>query len=201
MSTSAIISRIQNESSLQVSEILRLAQEESEQILNAVQQKADQEHSRIVGAGERASDQEIREMQSRIRIEARNRVRIAREMLIARSFEEASRHLLDIRSHPSYPEIFSRLCEEGRVILDADAIIVSIDPRDRLLADAIASAYSGQGIMMTFAELASATSGGMIVTRPDGVYVDNTFEARLEREKRDLLIEVAEILFQKDFNK
>jgi vacuolar-type H+-ATPase subunit E/Vma4 len=200
MSTSAIINRIHNESSLEVSEILRLAQEECEQILNAGQQKAYQEYSRIVRAGERASDQEIREMQSRIRIEARNRVRIAREMLIARSFEEAARHLQKIRSHPSYPEIFSRLCEEGRVILETRTIIVSVDPRDRLLADAIASVYSSQGIMMTFAELNYATSGGMIVTRSDGAYVDNTLEARLEREKRDLLIEIAGILFQKDFN-
>ena len=151
--------------------------------------------------GKRAFNQEISELQSRMRIEARNRVRIARETLITRSFEEAARQLQDIRSNPAYPEIFSRLCEEGRLILETEAILITIDQRDHPLADAIASEYAKAGITMTFAELQVKTSGGMIIHRSDGAYVDNTVETRLEREKRDLLIEIAGILFQKDSSK
>lgn len=201
MSTSAIINRIQDESSLEVSRILNLAEEECKRIQDAGNQKADQEYDRIVRAGERAIHQEISELQSRMKIEARNSVRNAREILITRSFEEATRHLQDIRSDPGYPEIFSRLCEEGRVILGTDTMIITIDQRDRPLADAIASEYAKTGITMTFAELQDAISGGMIIRRSDGAYVDNTVEARLERERRDLLIGIAAVLFHKDSNR
>lgn len=198
MSASAIINRIEKESFTEVSSILKLAEEEVKQILDAVDQTADHEYNRIVRSGERAVSQEIRELQSRMRIEARKRVRNARELLISRTFEEAARWLGEIRSHPAYPEIFSRLCEEGRVILESESILITIDQRDRLLADAIASEYAKTGITMIFTELQVPTAGGMIVHRSDGAYVDNTIEARLERERRDLLIEIAEILFQKD---
>ena len=198
MSTSAIIDRIQRESSLEISRILKAAEEECEHIRGSGKQMADQEYDRIVRSGERAIQQEISELQSWIRIEARNRVRIARETLIARSFEEATRQLHDIRLNPAYPEIFYRLCEEGRVNLETDTILITIDQRDHVLADAIASEYAKTGITMTFAELQGATSGGVIIHRSDGAYVDNTVEARLGRERRDLLIEIAEILFQKE---
>jgi len=198
MSTSTIISRIENESSKEVSRILKQAEEECERILELGRHKADEEYSRIVKAGRRAVDQEMSEIRSRKRIEARNKVRIARETLISRSFDEAVHKLQDIRSHPAYPDIFSRLCEEGRLILESDAILITIDQRDRLLADSIALKYAKAGITLTFAELQSPTSGGMIVHRSDGAYVDNTVETRLERGRRDLLIEIAEILFQKD---
>ena len=51
MSTSAIISRIENESSIEVSKILKLAEEEYERILDAGKQKAEEEYSKIVGVG------------------------------------------------------------------------------------------------------------------------------------------------------
>lgn len=198
MSASAIINRIQTESSLEISAILKKAEEECQKILDTGKQEADQEYIRIVRGGERTVNQEISELQSRVRIEARIRVRNARENLITRSFEEAVHQFAGIRSHPAYPDIFYRLCEEGRLILETEDFIIAIDQRDRLLADATASEYAKKGITLTFAELQVPTYGGMIIHRSDGAYVDNTIEARLEREKRDLLIEIAEVLFQKD---
>ncbi|MFH0967532.1 MAG: V-type ATP synthase subunit E family protein [Methanobacteriota archaeon] len=198
MSSTAIINRIEKESSLEISGIPKQAEEECEQIRGAGRQKADLEYDRIVKAGGRVIHQEISELKSQMRIEARNKVRITREKLITRSFEEAARELQDIRSQPEYPDIFFRLCEEGRLILETDTLLITIDQRDRLLADAIASKYAKTGITMTFTELQGANSGGMIIHRSDGAYVDNTVETRLERERRDLLIEIAEVLFQKD---
>jgi len=195
MSTAAIIRRIQEDSSCEIARILKRAEEECTEILHAGTRIADQEYERILTAGERAVHQEMGEMQSQMRIEARNRVRRCREDLVARSFEEAVLLLEDIRSHPDYPVLFSRLCEEGRLILDTDTICITIDPRDRHLADITAADYLKRGISMTFAECEYPTSGGIIIHRSDGAYVDNTLNARLEREKRDLLIEIAEILF------
>ncbi|HEU17467.1 MAG TPA: hypothetical protein ENO06_01905, partial [Methanolinea sp.] len=94
---------------------------------------------------------------------------------------------------PEYPEILKYLIQDGIEKIGAGDLTISANSRDIPVLESILAKDSETNVRMSGEPI--PTCGGVLLKTGSGTRrVDNTFEARLERMRRDLIFEVAGIL-------
>ncbi|HUL62377.1 MAG TPA: V-type ATP synthase subunit E [Methanocella sp.] len=116
----------------------------------------------------------------------------AKYRLFDRAFGAAAEALAGLRSDGGYPACYRQLVAEALGELDDPSGVLHIDPRD---ADVCREALDGLGERCgVVPDLQCA--GGLNASSPDGkVVVSNTVEARLEKAKDRLKLDVFAALF------
>ena len=114
----------------------------------------------------------------------------AKEELIQESFTRAKEQLKSLTGE-QYRGIMNQLIKDSLALVGNKGIARVTREEDK----AIVSANPGITVMP---ELAPGI-GGFILVSPDGkIFVDNTFDAILERKKEDIRTEVANILYPEE---
>ena len=188
-------------------EILAEAEREARRIRRA----AEEEAKRIKGEAEKASkliiDRRLRAARERIlgeaEMEGRRKLMEAREELVSRVFEEATKRIESLINdegrRDEYLEILSKLIAEAVEKIGGSEFIVSANERDLELLKRnlgkIRRSLPSRELKLTLSEEPIECLGGVVVESGDRLKVyNNTLDGRLLRVRRLLSAKVAERL-------
>ena len=188
-------------------EILAEAEREARRIRRA----AEEEAKRIKGEAEKAAkliiDRRLRAARERIlgeaEMEGRRKLMEAREELVSRVFEEATKRIEslinDEERRDEYLEILSKLIAEAVERIGGSEFIISANERDLKLLKRnlgkIRRSLPSREVKLTLSEEPIECLGGVVVESGDRLKVyNNTLDGRLLRVRRLLSAKVAERL-------
>lgn len=193
MSVEKIIEKISLEAADTARALRRTAEEEAARYLEKEKTAAEAEKNAEIAARKREVDAEVSRMLAQARMEGRQTVRNARENLISDCFDRARERITAISGSPEYPEILKYLIQDGIEKIGAGDLTISANSRDIPVLESILAKDTETHVRMSGEPI--PTAGGVLLRTGSGTRrVDNTFEARLERMRRDLIFEVAGIL-------
>ncbi len=196
MGVEAIIARMRREAAEEAERIRRQAEAEATALLETARAQAEEEQKRILRAGEKEAAQSAKVILANARMDARRTIRGVKEEIIARCFRLAEEALREIPSSPEYPEILRDLIADGIGALGAPVVEICPFEQDRGVVKGIVQGMNHPDLRIEVASVCPIGCGGVILRTPDRrVSVNNTFTARLERERGRLIHECALILF------
>ncbi len=183
-------------------EFIEKAKAEAEEVLSKAEEKAQKEAQEILARGERELEAEKKRSLGKIRLAEKMRKLKSMEEHIDRAFEETLESLRQLTGTSEYKEILANFIVEGGIGLgggDLEVIARKEDVKDinaGQLAEMIAK-ETGNETTISLSEENINCAGGVIVQLKDGsIVIDNTVEARLERDRRDLRVKIAKMLFE-----
>lgn len=145
---------------------------------------------KILDTGDKQAETLRRQLVGTAELESRNAQLKMLEKAIGEVFEEAVRQLQQL-SASRYEKSLVALLGEGVEVL-GPSLTVHCNSNDRKVVSSAIGALSGKASKLHLSEKAIDTIGGVVMTSTDGsVRFDNTFEARLERMKPTLRMEVS----------
>ncbi|MEX2739468.1 MAG: V-type ATP synthase subunit E [Candidatus Wukongarchaeota archaeon] len=193
---------ILSDAKAEAEEFIEKAKAEVEEILSKAEEKAQKEAQEILARGERELEAEKRRSLGKIRLAEKMRKLKAMEEHIDKAFEETLESLRELARTSDYKEILANFIVEGGIGLGGGELKVMARKEDikdinaGQLAEVIAK-ETGNETTVSLSEANVNCAGGVIVQLKDGsIIIDNTFEARLERDRRDLRVKIAKILFE-----
>lgn len=204
-----IISHIEAGAEREISEILQKAQAEAESIKKAAQQKAEAEAQRILSQGKRIATLEGQRIIAETKLEVRRKKMDAQEEAIAASFEDATRVLEKLAEKGKqdklvYKDIMFNLVAAACEIVAGEKVELAFNKRDsrrfeeKMMGElhSFVKSKAGRDISLTLAKAAIPCLGGVIVRDLEKqVEVDSTLEAKLNRLKESIRVDVAKLLF------
>ncbi len=204
-----IISHIEAEAEKEISEILLKAQEEADKIRKAAQDKAERQTERILSNGRRAASLEGERIIAETKLDVRRKRMDAQEEAIAASFEGAKKALGELAEKGKwdnfvYKNIMFNLIGSASEVVAGSKLELAFNQRDsrtfnkRMLGEltTFVKKRTGRDISLTRTDKAIKCLGGAVVRDLEKqVDVDNTLEAKLNRLKESIRVDVAKILF------
>lgn len=182
---------LEREGVAECEQIVAKGREQADKILEEARAEADRYRQDYLTRAALAAQVEEGRILKAARFTVKKEIIKAKEAAIEEVFLEASRRLEAIRQSPRYGEIFAQLAREALMGVEG-AVRVRIDPRDEELARRL---LTEMGVTFTL-EATGHWAGGLEVYSEDGrVGVVNTFEARLEKVRRRMKAEIADLLF------
>jgi V/A-type H+-transporting ATPase subunit E len=198
-----------------IQEIVRLGDAPADQILQDArrtaagiredaEKKARLEREAILTRGQQVADREHQRILADAKIRVRRKISDMKEEQIKKAFSEAERRLIGLAGKSEYSNILNKLIVESGIVAGGGPLEVQVRVHDRPLLSEETLAHLSKKISKIAKKPTSlklskdplAAIGGAIVRSEGGVIeVDNTFDSRLERLKRELRFKVAEILF------
>jgi V/A-type H+-transporting ATPase subunit E len=199
MGMEAIIARIKADTDTEVARIRDDAQERSEATLEAARLEAEEVYERTIAGGRRTTKASASRIISQAVMDARRMVREERERGISLCFLEAEKEVNCRVQTPEYGRILQNLIKEGIDDLGADEGIIIPTERDRSLVGSLLSKDPERyGKFVVNPECVLCTGGVVIRSRNGEITINNTFEGRIGRFKKDLVYAVAQILYRED---
>ena len=204
-----IISHIGARAEEAISEILQKAQAEADSIKEVAFKKAEAEAERIRSHGKRAATLEGQRIIAETKIDVRRKKMDAQEEAIAASFEEATKVLEELAEKGKqdaliYKDIVFNLVASACEIVAGSKVELAFNQRDSkafsnkamVELQTFVTKRTGRDISLTLADKAIQCLGGVVVRDLEKqVEVDNTLEAKLNRLKETIRVDVAKLLF------
>lgn len=183
MALEDILAAITAEADAEITRVDQAAREKVE----AIRRRAEEEANRAEAAASSVLDDDAKRARAQIvnraRLAVERRVSATAEEVYQELMEEVEQRLAEVRSRPDYPELFRRLFDECRAILD-DGRLIRIDPADEALAHTVLEQAGSDGFVV---DSGLASAGGLELATADGRRrVQNTFESRTWRADRAL---------------
>jgi V/A-type H+/Na+-transporting ATPase subunit E len=204
-----IISHIKANVDREISGMLQEAHAEAESIKKAARQKAEAEAQKILSQGERAAALEGQRIIAEKRLEVRRRKMDAQEEAIAASFEAATMFLEELvekgeQDHLVYKDILFNLVASACEIVAGEKVELALNKRDsgrfdeKMMGElsGFVKKKTGRDISLCLANTTIQCLGGVIVRDLEKqLEVDNTLEAKLDRLRESIRVDVAKMLF------
>lgn len=196
MGIETIIAKIKKDADEDVLCIITEAEREVRRILSDADLAADEEFKKIIAEGELEIKANTAGILSQARMDSQQVIREEKERGISICFAEVEKNLSYIKQSPEYKTILKNLVMEGINELDTDEItIISLDNDRESICDLIPELCE-KGKIITAGHECAVTIGGVILRSKSGhVTLDNTFEARLKRQKNALMFDASKILY------
>jgi V/A-type H+-transporting ATPase subunit E len=188
-----IISKIESDAKAEAQRIKADARQEAKRILDDARERGEREHSKILGRGKKDIDTLVNRIKSGARIDARRTVIGTKNQVISRCFAEAREALSKLTNTKKYENVLRNLITDGAKLVGNDVILLS-NKKDKHIVRKVISSMP-KGAKISVGKESIDTMGGVAVKSKSGdVMVNNTFEARLERQKNELRYEISKIL-------
>lgn len=196
MGIETIIAKIKKDADEDVLCIITEAKGEGRRILADADMAADEEFKKIIAEGELEIKANTAGILSQARMDSQQVIREEKERGISICFAEVEKNLSYIKQSPEYKTILKNLVMEGINELGTDEItIISLD-NDREAICNLIPELCEKGKIITAGHECAVTIGGVILKSKSGhVTLDNTFEARLKRQKNTLMFDASKILY------
>lgn len=197
-----IVGIINSKTEEKVESILDEAELQKQDILNDAKQKSDAIHQSMIQKAEAESKAELARQEAGAKLRAKYKVLEAKEELMMDVLATAEETVKKQARSKDYGSILTRLAVTGGVALNTDSLELVLPKgheKEIVVAD-IAKGISselGRKVSVKISKDTVRSAGGVIVRTEDGAkWVDNTFEARIERLENRVRDEVASILFE-----
>lgn len=202
--TDKIVSSIMSEAQEKADKIIQDAQVEVDEIKSKSTKDANAEKKKILDNGQKQSDMRYQQILSEAKMNARRAELEAKEDVIVAAFDKATEDLTEIAStgDEKYVESLLNMIQEAAIEIGGGDLIVQLKEEDMRKVEkeltSIALVASNKTLTQTSLTLGEPVDiiGGAILTTANGeIEVNNTIEARLERNRKILRSEVASVLF------
>jgi V/A-type H+-transporting ATPase subunit E len=203
---SNIIDMINKKTNEKEQEIIGEAERHKRIKLEEAQKRAKEAADSIIKKAERDTKAELARYEAGAKLKAKYQMLEAKEELINSVFDKARKGLEDLPEKSEYKEVLKRLVVDAGITLNEEKLELVLPKGHQkylTLEDAkkeIAK-KTKKKVELAVSKETLRSIGGVLVRTADGSkWVDNTFEARMERMAANLRDRVASILFleQKD---
>lgn len=172
----------------------------AERLANAKKRAKELEEG-IAGKAQREADSEIARYEASAKLKAKYRILETKEALMKEVFDSAWKEIAKSVKGKSYDKTVAKLAVDGAVPLQESEIELVLPEGQKVKIDTseIASAVTKSAGVKTKVGISKDTvraTGGVLVRSKDGSkWVDNTFDARLERLDAKIRDQVSSTLF------
>jgi len=182
--------------------LLAEAESESARVIKEAQDEAERRHQRILlEANTEAELVEKREL-SRTGLKIRMDILTAKEKLIDQAFSKALEKLQAITKTPEYIPILENLIVEGAIGLGGGELQVQTNHNDSLqtqnfqkLEKRIYEQTKTNTTLILLPNRINCVGGAIVKTTDGSIVIDNTFEEKLARQRRELRVLIAKTMF------
>lgn len=197
MTLEAIIERIQTNAGQRAAEIEQEARYEVEMLRHRSEEEGREAHARTCEDARREGAVLADRFLSVARMDARTAVNEARSVLIRECVGRAEERFGTLAASSEYPRILRRLIEEGCNDLgEANAVIEGREEDLPLIRSLIEGIPDGR-LSAVAALNGTVPTGGVVLRSEQGDrFVNQTFEARMQRMQRPLVMEIGARLFR-----
>lgn len=202
--TDKIVSSIMSDAQEKADNIIQEAQVEVNQINDNAAKDAESEKNKILDNGKKQSDMRYQQIISEAKMNARRAELEAKEEIIEVAFGKATEELAEKAStdDKEYVDALLGMVKEAACEMGGGDLIVQMkeDDVDKVkgkISSVAADIASATGISTTlaFGDSIDTIGGAILKTQSGDIEINNTIEARLERFKKVLRSEVANVLF------
>jgi len=204
-----IISHIEAQVEKEVSEILGKARAEADTIKKNAQEQAKIKNDKILLDGKRKASLEEQRIIAETKVSVRREMMNAQEEAIVASFNDATKTLEELAEKGKvgkhdYKDIMYSLISSASQITAGNKLELLFNQRDaktfnEKILDNFKKAIkkeTGKNVSLVIAKETIQSIGGVVVRDLEkSVEVNNTLEAKLERLKETMRVDVARILF------
>ena len=200
---SRIKEEIEKKAKEESAEILKEANAQVEEIKKSATQKSMQIKNEILGKANREADNiKVREL-SRKKLALKMDYLETREKIFNEILLEARTHIQEFAQTPEYTNLIKQLSEEGCIGIGGGNLIVQVRKEDKSIftkdflseLSQKAEKATSNATTITLDKSDLKTLGGVKIMRDDAkLFVDNTFEKRLERADDGIRVELMELL-------
>lgn len=182
--------------------IVSKAREKAQKILDEAKEEAKKEAEEIINKKKAEAESQARRILSEAKLEARLKILNAKEQLISEVFEEAIKRLKEFSQSTQYKTALENLIKDAAMIIGGGELEILFPENTNVDLDLtrISSEVEKQtrkSTSFTISKDRIKSIGGVIVRSKDQLLtVDNTFEARLERLREQLRVNIANLLFK-----
>ncbi len=197
-----IIEIINTKTAEKEKEILKEAEAHKTQKLKDAQTKAKQATASITSKAEIEANAEVSRYEASAKLKAKYQLLEAKEALIKDVLSSAQKHLEELVKKKAYERILERLIVDAATALEEPELEIVVPKGHasnielKSVEAAIAKA-TGQKTKLNISKEDVRAVGGAIVRNKDSTrWVDNTFEARLERLDGEIRDTISTTLFE-----
>ncbi|MEG3224737.1 MAG: V-type ATP synthase subunit E [Methanobacteriales archaeon Met13] len=200
-----IVENILSHSYTKADDIIKDAEEKANEIINEGKIEAQKTENEILEAAKKESDIKFQQIISGAKLNAKRNILRAREEIMEETFQKAEKELKKIASAESeeYLDSLLRLIKEASLeigggsleILMKDDDIPKIEKSLKTIETEV-SEETGTKTTLKIGETINTIGGAIVKTTDGNVEVNNTIEARMERFRGVLRLEVAKVLFK-----
>lgn len=198
---SNIIEIINSKTQEKEKEILEDAESQKKQKLDEARTKAKEITASITGKAEMESNAEVSRYKASAKLQSKYKLLEAKEALIEEVLSSARKHLEDLVKKTAYGKTLETLIVDAAASLgESDLEIVTPKGHDSKIdlksAEAAIAKSTGKKTKLSISKEGIRATGGVIVRNKEVTrWVDNTFEAKLERLEGEIRDTISSILF------
>jgi V/A-type H+-transporting ATPase subunit E len=199
-----IVSSIMSDAQSKADAIIQEGEKETALILEEGERKAQMEKEKILDNAKKQSNLKYQQLISEAKMKSRRNELEAREEIIESAFKRAEEELQKIgsTSSPEYINSLKKIIVEAATEIGGGELVLSLKEEDvAKIKDSISAIEdevkkeTGNDTKLEMGESIKTIGGAIIKTKNGQIEVNNTIEARMQRFKKSLRSEVAQVLF------
>lgn len=194
-----IIDKIIKDAEAEAKDVLSYAEKQVQEIVSNAITESNDMREELLKKGKQQAITEKSRILSQARLDSRRKILEAKENELSAILEETKVILLDAKKIPDYEEVMERITIEactsiGGGKLDVKTNLSGIKALEGNLKATEKKISESTGVD-TKIKLIDDGISGVLVESEKGVIVDNSFITRLERKRREIRKELADIIF------
>jgi V-type H+-transporting ATPase subunit E len=203
----SIIEIINKKTAEKEKEIIQEAEKVKKLKLEDAKKKAKETSDAITKKAELQAKAEMGRYEASAKLKSKYQLLRSKEQLIEDVLDTATKKLFSIIGKDEYKKVLTKLAIDGGVSLNSDALELILPKNhstyiDTTEVEKTVSKEIGKKTKVSISKETLRSKGGVIVRIPDNTkWVDNTFEARLERLEEKSRTMIAGALFAKENEK
>ena len=182
--------------------LLAEAESESARVIKEAQDEAERRHQRILLEANTEAELVKKRELSRTGLKIRMDILTAKEKLIDQAFSKALEKLQAITKTPEYVTLLENLIMEGAIGLGGGELQVQTNHNDSLqtqnfqkLEKRIYEQTKTNTTLILLPNRINCVGGAIVKTTDGSIVIDNTFEEKLARQRRELRVLIAKTMF------
>ncbi|MFX0204133.1 MAG: V-type ATP synthase subunit E [Candidatus Hodarchaeota archaeon] len=198
-----LVRTIMSEAEAEAAKIIAEAENEKARIIKEAQEEAERRRQSILRDTRAEEELSKRRELARTGLQIRMEILATKERMIEQAFAAAMEKLQTFTKTPEYASLLEHLIIEGTVGLGGGDIHIQTNHNDALLLhdlqklDQFISNRIKTPTTLYLLPDRLNCSGGVLIKKADGsIMIDNTFEAKVARQRRELRLLVSKILFE-----
>jgi V/A-type H+-transporting ATPase subunit E len=199
-----LVQTILTDAETEAEKIIAEANQEKAQIIEEARKEAERREKRILREAEVEAELVKKRELARTGLQIRMETLETKEKLIEQAIVKALEKLRVFTKEPGYKALLEQLVVDGAVGVGGGELQVQINEADVAKLQnlpQLATRVGEQTQTETTLKLAPERlncSGGALIKKADGsIFIDNTFEARIARQRREIRVLIANALFGK----
>ncbi|MFW9963158.1 MAG: V-type ATP synthase subunit E [Candidatus Sifarchaeia archaeon] len=202
-----IIEMIKSKTDEKEKEILSEAESQKEQRLKEARAKAKQITARITDKAEIEANAEVSRYEASAKLQSKYKLLDAKEVLIKEVMAKTRKHLDDLVKKKAYDKILEKLITDAAKSLEESDLEILVPKGHashidlKSIEEGVAKATDRKLKLSISKDNVRATGGAIVRNKDSTRWVDNTFEARLERFDGEIRDVVSSILFGTEVKK